>query len=102
VKIEKNKNIAPSILTNAEHGLFLDDRLAFSPAEFARLLGRSATFGYRRIYDGSVRVVTGHGRMLVPRSEIERFLSTAAFYDGVKVKSVKRQMRLKGSQSPCV
>jgi len=48
-------------------------------------------YGYRRVYDGSVKVIKGHGRMMIPVAEVERFLATAVIYNGTKRKSVKRE-----------
>jgi len=59
----------------------VNDRLGFSPAEFAALNGKSATWGYRKIYRGDVKVIADCGRLLIPRSEIERFLARAAEYN---------------------
>jgi hypothetical protein len=59
----------------------VNDRLGFSPAEFAALNNKSATWGYRRIYSGDVKVITGAGRLLIPRSEIDRFFARAAEYN---------------------
>jgi hypothetical protein len=59
-----------------------ENQLAFSPGEFARLLGKSTTWGYRRVWDQSVRVVNYSGRLLIPRTEIERFLGQVTAYDG--------------------
>ena len=59
----------------------LNDRLSFSPAEFAALNGKSSTWGYRRIYDGDVKVIADAGRLLIPRSEVEKFLGRAAEYN---------------------
>jgi hypothetical protein len=59
----------------------LNDRLSFSPAEFAALNNKSATWGYRRIYRGDIKVVAGAGRLLIPRSEVDRFLARAAEYN---------------------
>ena len=56
--------------------------LASSPSEFARLFDRHPTWGYRRIYAGDIRVLRQAGRMLIPRSEIERFLSQTVVYNG--------------------
>jgi hypothetical protein len=56
--------------------------LASSPAEFARLFDRHPTWGYRRIYAGDIRVLRQAGRMLIPRSEIERFLGETVVYTG--------------------
>ena len=59
----------------------LNDRLGFSPAEFAALNGKSATWGYRRIYYGDVKVIANAGRMLIPRSEVDAFLAQADEYN---------------------
>jgi hypothetical protein len=59
----------------------LSERLAFSPREFAAVLGKSATFVYRQIYAGRIRPILDCGRMMISRSEVDRFLSRAAEYD---------------------
>jgi hypothetical protein len=55
--------------------------MAFTPTEFSVACGKSPTWGYRQIYNGNVRVVTSGGRILIPRHEVEHFLSGAAEYD---------------------
>ena len=62
------------------------DRVAFSPAEFAALFGKSQTWGYRQIYAGKVKAITEHGRILIPAAEVEKILKTAGIYDGMKSK----------------
>src|SRR6516225_10391623 len=59
----------------------LSERLAFSPKEFGEANGRSATWGYRQIYSGKVKVISDCGRLLIPRSEVERFLARATEYN---------------------
>jgi hypothetical protein len=59
----------------------LGERLGYSPSEFGSLFGRSATWGYRQIYAGRVKPISDCGRILVPRSEIERFLGRADIYN---------------------
>jgi hypothetical protein len=59
----------------------LSDRLVFSPAEFAALNGKSATWGYRRIYHGDVKVISTAGRILIPRTEVDTFLARADQYN---------------------
>ena len=59
----------------------LSERLALSPREFAAALGKSATFAYRQIYAGRIRPISDCGRMMISRSEVERFLSRAAEYN---------------------
>ena len=59
----------------------VNDRLGFSPAEFAALFGRSPTYGYRQLYLGRVKAISDAGRILIPRSEVERFLARAGEYN---------------------
>ena len=63
-----------------------NDRVAFSPGEFAALFGKSQTWGYRQIYAGKVKTITEHGRILIPAKEVERILGSADTYDGLKTK----------------
>ena len=53
------------------------ERVAYTPKEFADLFGRSQTWGYRKIYDGTVKVITEHGRKLIPASEVDKILDSA-------------------------
>ena len=59
-----------------------DKRVAYSPGEFAALFGKHQTWGYRQLYRGTVKAITQCGRILIPRSEVERLLSSAKPYDG--------------------
>src|SRR6188472_1772924 len=59
----------------------LSERLSLSPKEFSEANGKSPTWGYRQIYSGKVKVISDCGRMLIPRSEVERFLGRAAEYN---------------------
>jgi hypothetical protein len=59
----------------------LSARLALSPREFGAALGKSATFAYRQIYAGRIRPISDCGRMMIARSEVDRFLSRAAEYN---------------------
>jgi hypothetical protein len=59
----------------------LSARLALSPREFGAALGKSATFAYRQIYAGHIRPISDCGRMMIARSEVDRFLSRAAEYN---------------------
>ena len=49
-------------------------RVTFSPGEFAALFGKSQTWGYRQIYAGKVKTITEYGRILIPASEVDRIL----------------------------
>jgi hypothetical protein len=57
-------------------------QLAFSPAETGVVCGKSPTWAYRKIYDGTFKVINAEdGRLLIPRAEVERFLGGAGKYD---------------------
>jgi helix-turn-helix protein len=56
-------------------------QLAFSPTEAALACGKSPTWAYRQIWAGKLRVLNAEqGRLMIPRSEIEHFLSGAEKY----------------------
>lgn len=59
----------------------LAKRVAYSPAEFAALFGRSATWGYRQIYAGRVRPIGDCGRLLVPHTEVDSILARRSEYN---------------------
>lgn len=59
----------------------LSERLGFSPKEFGEANGKSATWEYRQIYSGKVKVISDCGRLLIPRAEVQRFLDRAAEYN---------------------
>jgi Helix-turn-helix domain len=59
----------------------LSERLALSPREFAAAVGRSPTYAYRQIYAGRIKPISDAGRLLIPRSEVDRFLARAAEYN---------------------
>jgi hypothetical protein len=64
-------------------------RVAFAPAEFAALFGKSQTWGYRQIYAGKVETITKHGRILIPAADVERILAEAGIYSGEKKRVTK-------------
>jgi helix-turn-helix protein len=57
------------------------DRLAMTPFESGVVLGKSATYIYRQIYAGKIKPISDCGRMMIPRSEIDRFLARACEYN---------------------
>jgi hypothetical protein len=63
----------------------LKERVALSPAEFAALCGRSPTWGYRQIYAARIKPLCDCGRLLIPRSEIDSFLSRKAEYNAAPI-----------------
>jgi hypothetical protein len=56
-------------------------QVALSPAQAAIACGKSPTWAYRKVYSGDFRVISSEGRMLIPRSEIERYLANATAYN---------------------
>jgi uncharacterized cupin superfamily protein len=56
-------------------------QMAFTVPQAAVACGRTPTWGYRKVYSGEWRVTNQGGRLLVPRSEIEHFLSGATTYN---------------------
>jgi len=56
-------------------------QLALTPTEAAIACSRSPTWGYRKIYDGTFKVISSGGRLLIPRDEISRFIARADKYD---------------------
>jgi hypothetical protein len=67
--------------TRAAREVNLNQRLALSPREFGAAVGRSATWGYRAIYRGWVKPVANCGRLMIPISEVHRFLDRATEYN---------------------
>ena len=61
-------------------------RVAFSPWEFAKLFGKSQTWGYAKFTGGKVKAITEHGRILIPAAEVDAILKTAGVSDGMKPK----------------
>jgi len=57
------------------------ERLALSPREFAAAVGRSPTFAYRAIYRGWIKPISDGVRMMIPHTEVQRFLDRAAEYN---------------------
>lgn len=57
------------------------ERLGYPPAEFARLMGRHPSWGYRQLYAGKVNAVTSLGRTIIPAYEVERILASAEPYN---------------------
>jgi hypothetical protein len=65
----------------------LAQRLAFSPGEAGVLVGKSGTYIYRQIYSGRIKPIADCGRMMIPRAELDRFLSRTAEYNGGAITS---------------
>jgi hypothetical protein len=71
-------------------------REGYSPAEFAIKFGRNPSWAYRLLYRGKVKALPDLGRILIPASELERVLATAAPYNPQPRKS-KTQLAESGA-----
>jgi predicted site-specific integrase-resolvase len=60
------------------------EKVVLSPAEFASLFGRHYTWAYRQIYAGKIKVLSNLGRIMIPRSEVDRLLQQTEIYSGKK------------------
>jgi hypothetical protein len=80
-EIVSSSQRAPTRSRAARELIPLSERFGYSPKEFGEANGRSSTWGYRQIYSGKVKVISDAGRLLIPRSEVERFLASAAEYN---------------------
>lgn len=82
-KTEQTGADAPSHRETGQRkrGINLTERLALTPREFGIALGKSTTYGYRAIYRRWVNPVSDRGRLMIPISEVQRFLGRAAEYN---------------------
>jgi predicted site-specific integrase-resolvase len=60
------------------------ERVVLTPTEFAAIFGRHYSWAYRQIYAGKVKVISKVGRMMIPRSEVDRLLEGKEIYTGKK------------------
>lgn len=60
------------------------ERVVLTPREFAAIFGRHHTWAYRQIYAGKVKVISKLGRIMIPRSEVDRLLQNTETYNGKK------------------
>ena len=65
-------------ISTPENGLA--NRRAYTIAEAAALLGVHKVSVYRRIYSGEIKVLSGFGRLMIPETELEKFLSQVRVY----------------------
>jgi excisionase family DNA binding protein len=65
-------------------------RKAFTIAEVATLLGVHKSSVYRILYAGGIKVLSGCGRLMIPETELQRFLNRVEVYAprGRRCKSV--------------
>jgi hypothetical protein len=62
-------------------GEVVQNRLAYSVAEFARLFSHHPAWVYRRLYSGQLRAIQDIGDLRIPASEAARLLQSAERYD---------------------
>ena len=55
----------------------IKNRAAYTPQEFASLFGREKTWAYRQLYKGRLNAIKGYGSMLIPATEVNRYLDQA-------------------------
>jgi excisionase family DNA binding protein len=76
------------------------ERAAYPVAQLAAALGRHPSFVYRLLYSGKIKAIANAGAaLLIPRSELERFLAQAAPYDP---KPRKRKVKKGGKLNAAV
>ena len=51
------------------------DRVSYSFAEFAEMVGKERTWVYRQVAKGRIRAVTGFGAAMIPASELDRIFN---------------------------
>jgi len=59
----------------------VQNRLAYTVAEFARLFSHHPTWVYRRLYSGQLRAIQDMGDLRIPASEAARLIQSAGRYD---------------------
>jgi hypothetical protein len=47
-------------------------RAAFTFEEFAEMAGKHRSWTYRQVAKGDIKVISGYGAGMIPRSEVER------------------------------
>lgn len=48
------------------------ERVSYSFAEFAEMVGKERTWVYRQVKKGRLRAITGYGAAMIPASEVDR------------------------------
>jgi len=64
--------------STSENGLA--QRRAYTIVEAAQLLGVHKVSVYRRIYSGEIKVLSGFGRLMIPDTELQKFLGDVKVY----------------------
>jgi excisionase family DNA binding protein len=58
----------------------LANRRSYTVAEAASILGVHKVSIYRRLYSGQIKVLSGFGRLMIPESELSKFLGRVETY----------------------
>jgi len=66
-----------------------EEKVTYTPAEFAALFGKSQSWAYRQLYAGKINGITEFGRVMIPASEVEKVLGTAGRYLGATTKTAE-------------
>ena len=81
---DENSNLAGKVPEKRKPQLELpwDQRLSYTPAEFAAAHGHAPIWAYRLLYKGRIKAIKDAGRLRIPRAEVERFNLELVFHDG--------------------
>jgi hypothetical protein len=52
-------------------------RLAYSLAEFAKLMGHHRGWAYRQVSEGRIKTINGFGRAMISAEEVDRVLNSS-------------------------
>lgn len=53
------------------------ERVSYSFAEFAEMVGKERTWVYRQVSKGRIKAITGFGTAMIPATEIQRIFGQA-------------------------
>ena len=79
--MQDDKKLSEERRSPKKQPLSWQDRAGFTPTEFSHLFGKQSVWGYRQIYAGRVKCIKGLGRLLIPRSELDRILNEASQFE---------------------
>lgn len=59
-------------MTATKRAIKKGERVSYSFAEVAEMVGKERTWVYRQVQKGRIRAITGFGAAMIPASEVER------------------------------
>lgn len=68
----------------------MSDQRTYTPKEFSAVFGREKTWAYRLLYSGKIEAITKYGRIMIPRSEVDKIESDSERYLGKKHTTTKK------------